>query len=300
MNRLNWFRRIAMGLIIPLTLSAQAVTDYSVPESAAPAEIVKALRERVTQFFGYHIGPVNRKAIDLVAEDSKDYYFGSGKVQFLSVSITGIDFTKDFQRASVRLETTQTWQVQQYTTVATTPVVTSFKIEDGKWVWFLDNQALMLATTPMGASAFAAEPAEKTGAAPAKILNPDGTLNLPKDFAAPERVAAQGMAILKQGGLDKDAVTLTLGKAGQDQVVFHNGYGGQVSLNLYEAPKVPGLTVTLNKSDLIANEDGVVSFVYVPPADIAPATPGRQYTLRLGLVPFNIEFPIKLTLLGAQ
>ena len=299
MNKLNWFRQIALGLIIPLTLSAQAVTDYSVPEAAAPAEVVKALRERVTQFFGYHIGPVNRKAIDLVAEDSKDYYFGSGKVQFVSVSIVGIDFAKDFQRASVRLETTQTWQVQQYTTVATTPVVTSFKIEDGKWVWFLDNQALMLATTPMGASAFA--PSEKIEAAPAKLLNPDGSLNLPKDFAAPERVAAQGMAILKQGGLDKDGVTLTLGKAGQDQVVFHNGYGGQVSLILYETPKVPGLTITLNKSDLQANEDGVVSFVYVPPADAAPAALlGRQYTLRLSLVPFNIEFPIKLTLISAQ
>ncbi len=299
MNKLSWFRQIAMGLLIPLTLSAQALADYSVPESAAPAEVVKALRERVTEFFGYHIGPVNRKAIDLVAEDTKDYYFGSGKVQFLGVAIMGVDFTKDLQRASVRLETTQNWQVQQYTTVATTPVVTSWKMEDGKWVWFLDNQALIQATTPMGATR-PPPPAIDSLAVPDKILNADGTLNLPKDFAAPERVAAQGMAIIKQGGLDKDSVTLTLGKAGEDKVTFVNGYGGQVSLNLYEAPKVPGLTITLNKKDLLANENGVVSFVYTPPADAAPAPTGRQYTLRLNVVPFNLELPIKLTLIGPQ
>jgi len=298
MNKFNWFRQIAMGLLIPLSLSAQALTDYSVPESAAPAEVAKVLRERVTEFFGYHMGPVNRKALDLVAEDTKDYYFASGKTQFLGFVIKGLDFTKDLQRASVRLETTQLMQVQEFSAVTTTPVVLAWKMEAGKWVWFLDNQALVQIGTAMGASA--PPPAAAKDAPPERILNADGTLNLPKDFAAPERVAAQGMAIVKQSGLDKDAVTLTLSKPGQDKVTFLNGYGGQVSLSLYEAPKVPGLTITLNKTDLRANEDGVVSFVYAPPADTVPNAFARQYTLRLYVAPFNVELPIKLTLTGAQ
>ena len=296
MNKLMWVKRIALGTLLSVALHAQAVADFPVPESDAPPDVAQALRDRVKQFFDYHVGVVNRRAIELVAEDTKDYYFASGKVQFLGFKITELAFARDFQKASVRLETTQTWQIQQYSTAATTPVVTSWKIEDGKWVWYLDNQVLMQSATPMGASA---PPPDKASIRPEALVNADGTVNLPPDFAEPTRVAAQGQAILSQGGLDKNSVTFAVGSAGQDQVTFHNGFGGQVSLELHEVPKIPGLTVKLSKTDLAKSEDGIIQFVYAPPAD-APPTQAREYTLRLGLVPFNREFPIKLMMQPAR
>jgi hypothetical protein len=287
MNKLTWVRRIALGVVMPLTLCAQIVTppEFSMPESAAPPEQVKALRERVNQFFQFHVGSINRKAIDLVAEDTKDYYFSAGKVQYLGFVVQGFEFTKDFQKAFVRMETTQNQQIQQYTFVATTPMVTKWKLEDGKWVWYLDKEAFQ-PMTPMSTSAHPGAVAQVT---PASLINPDGTLNFPKD------IAAQGQAILKPSGLDKNTVALVSGAAGQSEVTFHNGYPGQVSLKLYGAPQVPGLTVTLSKSDLDAGQDGVIRLVYNPaPGSLADA-PGREYTLRLSLIPFNQEFPIKLT-----
>jgi hypothetical protein len=295
MHTLKRFRQISLVLFVPLALFGQ-VQDFSVPEANVPAEVSQALRARVTEFFSYHTGAVSRKAIDLVAEDTKDYYFTSGKGLFLDVKITGADFSKDFQRASVHLETTQTMQVQHLSTVATTPVSTTWKLEDGKWMWYLDQQLVARDVVPMGLSA-PAPPRSKLTAEP--LTNPDGTLNIPKDFAEPDRVAAQGMAILSLAGLDGDTITFTSGKAEEAQVKFHNGFGGSVALALYEKPQVPGLTVTLSKSDLGRGEDAIVSFVYNP-TEPAPANLLRQFTSRLELTPFNQEFPIKFTLIAPR
>jgi len=297
MKTFQWFQRIAVGLLAPLALCAQPNPNFPIPESKAPAEVSQALRERVNQFFQYHIGSINRKAFDLVAEDTKDYYFSSGKVLFLGANITGVDFSQDMQKALVHLDTTQNMQVQQYSTVATTPIVTNWKIEDGKWFWFLDKQGAMISTTPMGASAV---PPERGTLKAEPMLNPDGTLNIPKDFAEPERVAAQGQALIAQSGLDKDSVSITVGKAGTDTVTFHNGFSGPVSLKLYEIPSIPGLSVTLSKSDLGPREDAEVRFTFTPTDADIPDVAVRQYTLRLNLIPWNQEFPIRLRLQRAR
>lgn len=292
---LTRFQHLAIALTVPLTLCAQVDPNYPVPETEAPAGVAQALKERASQFFQYHVGPVNRRAIDLVAEDTQDFYYQSGKVQFVGFSLKEVTFTKDFQRAAVRLETTQPWEVQGLSTMATTPVVTTWKLENGKWVWFLDQQGQVRAATPMGASA-PPPAADKL----LSLTNPDGTLNLPKDFAAPERVAAQAMAILNQGGLDKSSVTFTAGTAAQEQLLFKNGYGGQVTVALRDVPKIPGLTVTLSKSDLQAREDATVRFVYAPEGPAPVEVQGRKYSLRLSLIPFNQEFPITFMLQPAR
>lgn len=290
---MNYFSksRIALGLLMPLALFAQT-PEFPVTEATAPPEVSQALRERVNQFFGYHVGTMNRRAIDLVAEDTKDYYFSSGKVQFLSAKVTGMEFSRDLQRAVVHVETTQTLQVQQYSTVATTPVMSNWKLEDGKWVFFLDTQALNRHATPMGESA---QPAGKLAAQP--LVNADGTLNIPADFAEPTRVAAQGQAILSQAGLDKEAVTLEMQAAGEDLVTFHNGFNGSVTLQLSGDPRVAGLKIALDKVNLNGSEDAHLRVSW-DPAVGTPSALGAQYTVRLNLIPFNQEYPVKITLRG--
>jgi hypothetical protein len=298
MNITQGFRQLALCILLPLTVCAQANKEYVLQESTVPADVSQALRERVNLFFSYHIGSFNRKAIDLVAEDTKDYYYASGKVMFQKVNITGISFTKDLKKAAVQLETTQNWQVAGYTTIATTPVVTTWEIEDGKWVWYLDKQASMRSVTPMGESALPPPPGEKLAAVP--MVNPDGTLNIPADFAEPARVAAQGMAILSQAALDRNEVTFTANKADQSEVKFHNGLNGQVSLKLYEVPDIPGLKISLSKSDLGPNEDAQIRFAYEPVPKGFPDSLLRSYSLRVTVIPLNQEYPIKFTMLQAR
>ncbi len=286
----NW-RRIALALLVPLALFGQT-PEYPITEAAAPPEVSQALRDRVNQFFGFHVGTINRRAIDLVAEDTKDYYFSSGKVLFLSIKITGMEFSRDFQKASVHMETTQTLQVEQFSTVATTPVISNWKLEDGKWVLFLDVQTMNRHATPMGESS---QPPGKLVAQP--LVNADGTLNIPADFAEPARVAAQGAVILNQAGLDKEAVTLNMQEAGEEQVTFHNGFNGSVSLQLTGDPHVLGLKIALDKPNLNGAEDAHLRISW-DPASGTPSALGAEYTVRLNLIPFNQEYAVKITLRG--
>lgn len=293
MKKPGWLMHVALMMVASVALHAQT-PEYPVTEAQAPQDVAQALRERVNQFFQFHMGTVNRRAIDLVAEDTKDYYFSSGKVQFISVKLNELNFSKDLQTAAANLDTTQTWQVQQYSSVVTTPVVTNWKLEDGKWVFYIDKQQLARFTTPMGESAPPANPTGKL--APEPLLNADGTMNIPKDFADPERVAAQAQAIMAQAGTNKETVAFVFGQAGEDQVTFHNGFNGQVSLQLSGDPRLPGLKIALDKANLNGAEDAHVRLTYDP----AATAPLGEYRLLLNLIPFNQQYSIRVQIAPAK
>ena len=76
----------------------------------APPVVDQALRARVTEFFQDHVDGNFRKAYDLVAEDTKDYYFGAQKFQFKSFHIDGIKFFDDYTKADVNVTGERVWQ----------------------------------------------------------------------------------------------------------------------------------------------------------------------------------------------
>jgi hypothetical protein len=303
MRNLSWLRAAALGLL-PAALIAQT-TPPLLPESAAPPEVARALRERVMIFYGYHVGGVNRRAIDLVAEDTKDYYFTSQKIQFEDFKIDRLEFDPSFEKAVVMLTVKQPWNVQGRVLTSERQQTTHWKLEDGKWVWYLETQGMWL--TPMGPSDLAASRAAEAKAADAKTalmkVNPDGSLDLPPDFADPARVAAQAAAILGQNKLDKDSVEFEWDKPGQDTVTFLSGVNGDVMLELAGVPNAPGLKVTLEKTLLRPRENGVIRIRYDAPKEEGAADryiPTERYTIRLTVLPFNQQFPIRLTIRGNQ
>ena len=92
--------RLCVALLIPALVLAQT------PKPAAPpAEVDQALRERATQFLQYQIDGNFRKAFELVAEDSKDFYFSIAKTKILSYKIDDITYSDDFSKATVRATT---------------------------------------------------------------------------------------------------------------------------------------------------------------------------------------------------
>ena len=75
--------------LLPLAALAQA----------PPPEVDQALRARVTAFFQAHVDGSFRKAFEIVAEDTKDYYFKTEKVQFKSSQDPGdIKYSADFHQ----------------------------------------------------------------------------------------------------------------------------------------------------------------------------------------------------------
>jgi hypothetical protein len=180
-----------------------------------------------------------------------------------------------------------------------TEVVTTWKQEEGKWVWFLDVKGLW--ATPMGASNFAAtQAAQQKNVVNADLVyqKPDGTIDLPADFSSPQNLAAQSAAILQKSGIDKTEVSLTFGVPAKQQITFHNGMNGAVMVELLGAPSgIPGLQVILEKQNVGAREDSAIRFQYDPPAnEPVPDFATRSYTLNLLMQPFNQIFPVKLTI----
>ncbi|HML18338.1 MAG TPA: hypothetical protein VK419_15010 [Bryobacteraceae bacterium] len=216
-----------------------------------PPDVEQALRARVTQFFQYHVegGPSFRKALELVAEDTKDYYFGAQKFQFKSFHIDTVKFEDNFTKAQVTVTGERVWQPRPDfpPTLITTPMLTLWKIENGKWVWYYnpDNEWL----TPMG-------PSDRS-----KIQTPMPS-TVPRFDAGQIASAARG--ILQQSSIDKNVVTLAADKPSSDQVVFHNGQPGTVKLVLQPPPSIAGFTATLDKAELNANENAVLKFHYEP------------------------------------
>jgi hypothetical protein len=269
---------------LPTLVEQNPEAAYTLSEAQAPADAAKALRDRVELFFSYHVGTLNRRAFDLVAEDTKDYYFASGKNQLLGYKVLELKFAPGFTKALVKVETTQTWRVQELSTQVTTPANTTWVIEDGKWMWHYDlpGEKPHMAT-PMGLSA--ATPKTEI----AKV-NADGTL--PEGFAKPENLMAQSMTILDQASVDQSSLAFTMGTKQEQIVTLRNNYSGPVSLQLSGTSGLIGFTFRLEKSDLAARENGVLHVSYDPAAAPAPI----EFSVRIQLLPFGREFPIAIAL----
>src|SRR5262249_3356422 len=96
----------------------------------------KALRARVNEFFQDLVDGEFRKAYELVAEDTKDEFFTMGKTPLKAYSLNGISYSEDFTHASVQTSSKKTVYVQGAAIEMPSPSVTTWKIENGKWVWY--------------------------------------------------------------------------------------------------------------------------------------------------------------------
>src|SRR5580692_4431046 len=95
------FNRAALSVTL---ISAFAATGFS---QTPPPEVDKALRTRVNDFFQCHVDGNFRKAYEMVAEDTKDYYFAVMKIRLKSFQLTSVKYSDDFKKATVDLNTDQ-------------------------------------------------------------------------------------------------------------------------------------------------------------------------------------------------
>jgi len=252
-----------------------AFAQSKVPAQAAPPEADQALRARVTQFLQYHVEGNFIKAWALVAEDTKEYYFGANKIRLVDFKITDINYSDNFTKASVTAIITRMWRIHAEEEKVVVPMVTDWKVEDGKWVWYFDQNAKRQVMS-MG---------ESDPEAVRKSLRSGATPDL-----SPEAMQKAAQSILKQSSVDKSSVTLPIDKDSTETVVFHNGYPGSVMLSASVADQIAGFTAELNKTTLAAGEDAVLELRYVP-TGVPPQGPVH---VDLRLQPFNKVFPVEV------
>src|SRR5688572_6406856 len=107
----------------------------------APPHIDTALRARVSQFLQAHVDGKYRVANELVAEESKDFYFAMEKRRFLSFEILRIDYTENFTKATVvaMVEVICSPATLLPNTLMIPPYQMRWKVENGDCYYYTDN-----------------------------------------------------------------------------------------------------------------------------------------------------------------
>ena len=269
--------RSAFLFFIPLVIFAQAPAAPT-----APPEVDRALRERATAFFQYQVEGNFRKAYDLVAEDTRDYYFAIAKTKILSFTIDEIAYTDDFSRASVRATTVRKTSVAGNEFEIPGSVTDLWKVEDGKWFWYHDPK--QDSPAPFFAGLVNGDGA-KTSTEPADAKA------LPKD-TSPTAVAAAAAGLMQPSSVSKTSLTFTQGKPGIEEVTFHNGNRGQVEISAWVVGRPKGFTVEPGVITVNALSDVTLKIHYDP---AVAAETKEEVRFRIEVEPFDTWYllPVK-------
>ena len=202
-----------------------------------PADVDAALRARIQEFFDLHVKGEFRKAEELVAEDTKDFFYTHNKPKYLSCEFSRIDYSENFTKANGVMVCEQYIMMPGFADhPMKVPTPSAWKLENGKWVWYVDQDALL--NTPWGRMKPGAFP--EKGAAPPPSL---ASIPTTADF------------LFTQIQLDKDAVRLKAGESAE--VTISNGAPGLTSLTLPAA--LPGVEAKLDKALLQAGGKAVLT-----------------------------------------
>jgi len=275
--------RIARAAALLSWLPMIALGQLQTP--AEQAEV--AVRARVNEFLQYHVDGNFRKAYDMVADDTKDEYFGSGKAKLTSFHINDVKLTDNLTKATVTASVSKMVMIVGQEIAMTSLSITTWKIENGKWVWYNDPKAG--GGNPMDLSSDLSTGRGPGPATPGSNSTSNGGL---PDAQA---IAAAAQSILQQVRVDKKQITLAANRVSEDKVTVHNGMPGSVQLEL-SAPEIPGFSAKISQAIVRAGGDVPVVFRYEP----ADAAGHRDpITVQLVVQPLNQAFEVQVNFSAA-
>ena len=200
-----------------------------------PSAIDQALRARIKEFYQYHVTEEYRKAENLVAEDSKDFFYAHNKPHYLNFDISTIEYSDHFTKAKVSALCEQYFHGVGFEgRPLKAPSTSTWKLMKGKWYWYVDPEEL--SKGPFG----------KMANAGSKAAGP------PKD---PPAIPTSYGFVLGKVTLDKTSVVLKPNET--EQVVVTNSAPGDITLVLAEV--LPGIEATIDKPVLKTGEKAVVT-----------------------------------------
>jgi hypothetical protein len=254
--------RLSLFVFCAAVLSAQDPAELF---HQPPPDVDRALRERVTEFFELHVKGEFRQAESLVAEDTKDFFYNGNKPRYISFEITHIKYNEDFTKAQVTLMCEQYIHAPGFEgKPMKVPTPSTWKLENGKWCWYVDQEQLH--NTPFGRM-WSDPKASSSGPAPAPPLSIATT-------------AQQFYALFK---VDKDSVALAPGGTGQ--VTISNGSPGSMTVEVIGA--LEGVEAKLDRAQVKAGDKAVLT--------LHAAEGAKSGTLKLRIAPIGKIVPIAVS-----
>lgn len=225
-------------IALPLLLVALAGAQDN-PFNKPPADVDAALRARIKAFYDYHVQGQFRKADELVAEDTKDYYFTAGKPKYLSYEISRIDYSDHFTKAKAVIMCEMFVMMPGFADKPVKmPTPSAWKLENGQWYWYVDQEALR--NTPFGR--MVPGPSAKPGQTVPPSAVGLATLDMSGDF------------LFKQIKLNKDEVSIAPGESAE--VLITNSAPGAMDLSVHLDSN--GIAGKLETTTLQPNQTGVL------------------------------------------
>jgi hypothetical protein len=274
-------RTLALSLLLLPAFTALGQNPSDLFDKAPPA-IDDALRARVSKFYDLFIAGKFKDAYSLVADDSQDKFFELSKDQYKSYEIIKIRYSENFSKAAVVTAVKSDWRFHGTVTLTTFPLTSNWEVINGEWYWHYEKPTMV--PNPFSPTGFVPVPAETPATNNAAL--------------ALKNIPATAQAILAKVGVDKAAVQLRSYESSQDVVHVRNDLPGEISLHL-DQPGIPGLKVTLGKTDLLAHEETTLVFEWrlddpaIQCLDCAKRTTGRR-VVSLHVKPTNQVFPISV------
>lgn len=253
-----------------VTLAAAALWAQNAGQQGPqpPPDVDQALRARINEFCELHHQSKFRQAEQMVAEDTKDYFYNAGKPTYVSYQIQSITYNQDFTKATAMVICEQYLPAPGFegkTVKLLTPF--NWKIENGQWMWYIDKDSLLV--TPFGKMTLAPRPGEDPTPGPA---HPPPVIPMSIE---------QFLALVKA---DKTALSLKPGAS--DQVVISNATSGVVTLAILQ--QVRGVEAKLDNAAIPAAGKAVLT-VHAGPE----AAPG---VLKVAVRPVGRVISIKVSI----
>lgn len=247
-------------------LAAQAPADLF---QKAPPAIDDALRERVRQFYQYHVEGKGRLAEALVAEESKDDFYNGTKPRCLKFEIARINYSEQYTKASVTVTCTMYVNMIGFMDKPLpVPLPSLWKQTDGNWFWY------------------APPPSRET---PFGTMRP-GPSTAPSLPSRPLPEGKEMQVLMDQVKADRNAVQFPFAKGGSAQVTITNSMPGKIRLAL-NVPAGQGIEASLDMTEVPAGGKGVVT-VKGSPAQ-APRGP---IVIEVSVMPTGQVIPIQVAL----
>ncbi len=258
-------------LLLAMTSFAAAAQDNKSLFTAAPPEVEKALRERVSGFYQAYVDGKFRLAEQYVAEDTKDMHYNQEKNKYRNYEIIRITFDDKFKTAKVVTIVGTNVSMRGNRMDVAAPMATHWKLEEGKWMYYYHPS--LGVDSPVG------------------IMRPGpGEAQPGTGFGA---IIKNPMAVLSQIKVSKRSILLKGHEESEDTLTVTNNAPGPISL-AFHTETAPGLSWKLDKSEIAQGQSATLTVSYMPPDK--RAKPGLRGTLSIEpfgqTVLISVEFDI--------
>jgi hypothetical protein len=234
--------------ILAAFVSCAVVAAQTTPTDVfdkAPPDVDNALRARVAKFFQAHVDSKFRQAEEVIAEDSKDFFYNMEKSHYFSFEIVRINYSENYTKATVVTGVEVEWRSPRIGVMRVKPPMTSlWKLENGQWFWYVVPQKDW--DTPWGRMN------------PGPDAKPGATSAVAAMFKGVDRET-----VLRQIAIDTTHIRLKGFEDSEGRAIIRNAMPGEIQLRL-SAPSVRGLDVKMDKTSLKSGEQAVISVHYHP------------------------------------